>query len=51
MSIIPKLTWCQSRRLQRRRRRERSALVKVRIVVIVQLAEGLSSVDIERNGL
>lgn len=51
MGIIPKLTKGQRRRLQRRRRRERSALVKVRVVVILQLSEGRSSVDIERNGL
>lgn len=51
MRIIPKLTRGQRRRLQRRRLRERSALVKTRVVVILQLADGLSSVDIERNGL
>jgi transposase len=49
--IIPNLTRGQRRRLQRRRCRERSALLKVRIIVVLQLAEGLSSVDIERNGL
>ena len=51
MRIIPKLTRGQRRRLQRRRLCERSALVKTRVIVILQLGDGLSSVDIERNGL
>ncbi len=51
MGIIPKLTWGQRRRLHRRYRREKHALVKIRTLVICRLSEGDSSVDIERSGL
>lgn len=51
MRIIPKLGWGRRRRLRRLYRREKSGLVKVRLLVICRLAEGQSSVDIERSGI
>lgn len=51
MGIIPELTWGQRRRLRRRYGREKNALVRIRTLVICRLAEGDSSVDIERSGL
>jgi len=51
VGIIPELTWGQRRRLHRKYRREKNALVKTRTLVICRLAAGDSSVDIERTGL
>lgn len=49
MGIIPKLSKGLRRRLHRRHRRETSAIVKVRVIVIMRLSDGDSSVDIERG--
>src|SRR5881397_162655 len=51
MGIIPELTWGQRRRLGRRYRREKNALVRIRTLIICRLAQGDSSLDIERSGL
>ena len=45
MRIMPELTWGRRRRYHR----ERNSIVKVRILVLTRLAEGASSVDIERS--
>ena len=49
--IIPKLSYGQRRRLRRRYKREPSAIVKVRILILLRLDVGDSSVTIERNGI
>ena len=49
MLIIPKLTWGRRRRLRRWYHREKSVIVKVRLLVVIRLADGASSVDIERS--
>lgn len=49
MRIIPKLTWGRQRRLRRWYHRENNGIVKVRILVVTRLAEGASSVNIERS--
>ena len=51
MQIIPKLRGGQRRRFKRRYQRERNALVKTRLLVILRLNEGDSSVAIERSGI
>jgi transposase len=51
LGIIPKLPRGARRRLQRRYRRERSGLVRVRLLIVCRLAEGESSVTIERSQL
>ncbi len=51
LRIIPKLSWDRRRRLRRLYRREKNGLVRVRILVIRRLAEGDSSVELERSGL
>ena len=51
MRIIPKLTWGRRRRLRRWYQRERNGIVRVRVLVVTQLAEGATSVDIERSGV
>lgn len=51
MRIIAKLRGGQRGRFKRRYRQERNALVKTRLLVIVRLNEGDSSVTIERSGI
>ncbi len=51
MQIVPKLRGGQRRRFKRRYQRERNALVKTRLLVILRLNEGDSSVAIERSGI
>ena len=51
MQIIPKLRGGQRRRLKLRYQRERNALVKTRLLVILRLNDGESSVAIERGGI
>ena len=51
MHIIPKLRGGQRRRFRRRYQRERNALVKTRLLVILRLNDGESSVAIERGGI
>ncbi len=51
MRIIPKLRGGQRQRFKRRYRQERNALVKTRLLVILRLNEGESSVAIERSGI
>ena len=49
MGIIPKLTMGQMRRVRRLFQRTDSPLVKVRSLIVYRLAEGASSVEIERE--
>ncbi len=51
MQIIPKLRGGQRRRFKRRYQGERNALVKTRLLVILRLNDGESSVSIERGGV
>lgn len=51
MRIIPKLSWGRRRRLRRWYLRERNGIVRVRVLVVTRLAEGATSVDIERSGV
>lgn len=51
MGIIPKLPRGARRRLARRYRRESSGVVKTRVLIVSRLADGESSVEIERSRL
>ena len=51
MRIIPKLRGGQRCRLRQRYQRERDGLVKTRLLVILRLKEGESSVATERGGI
>lgn len=51
MRMIPKLRGGQRCRFKRRYQRERNALVKIRLLSILCLDDGESSVAIERSGI
>lgn len=51
MRMIPKLRGGQRGRFKRRYRKERNALVKTRLLVILRLNEGASSVSIAQSGI